>query len=49
MKKSYIIIGVIVVIILAIIMIFVSSYNGLVTLEESVDNKYGKRICRSRR
>lgn len=40
MKKSYIVIGVIVVIILAIIMIFVSSYNGLVTLEESVDNKY---------
>lgn len=40
MKKSYIVIGVIIVIILAIILFFVGSYNSLVTLEESVDNKY---------
>ena len=40
MKKGYIVIGVILVIILAIVLMFISSHNGLVTLEETVDNKY---------
>lgn len=40
MKKSYIVIGIIIAIILAMTLFFVGSYNGLVTLEESVDNKY---------
>ena len=40
MKKSYIILGVVIVIILAIILFFVGKYNNLVTLEENVDNKY---------
>lgn len=40
MKKSYIIVGVILVIVLAIIFFLIGSYNDLVTLEESVDNKY---------
>jgi LemA protein len=40
MKKSYIIIGVIVVIIIAIIGFIIGGYNNLVTLEEEVDGKY---------
>lgn len=40
MKKNYIIFGIVIVIILAIILFFVGKYNNLVTLEEGVDNKY---------
>ncbi|HIT23662.1 MAG TPA: LemA family protein [Candidatus Faecimonas intestinavium] len=40
MKKSYIVIGIVLVVILAIVMFFIGSYNNLVTLEENVDNKY---------
>ena len=40
MKKIYIIFGIVIVIILAIILFFVGKYNNLVTLEEGVDNKY---------
>ena len=40
MKKSYIITGVILIIIFAIIVFFVGNYNSLVSLEEEVDGKY---------
>lgn len=40
MKKSYIVIGTIIAIIVAVILFFVGSYNNLITLEENVDNKY---------
>ena len=40
MKKSYIVIGIILVVILAIVMFFIGSQNNLVTLEENVNNKY---------
>lgn len=40
MKKSYIIIGIIIVIIAGVIFFFVGNYNNLISLEEEVDNKY---------
>ena len=40
MKKSYMIIGVILIILLAFIFFFIGNYNSLVTLSENVDNKY---------
>ena len=49
MKKSYIIIGVIVVIIIAIIGFIIGGYNNLVTLEEEVDGKYADIEVQSER